>query len=131
MYLLINIPWQRENAVRVACLMPVNTNTLSFTRGPTLTLQSRASSGTPTISTSSLSQIEYAGSYQVNPFVPKISFFTTIGSNWNLIGKFAVVDMSTDNATSVNVSRNGHTLKELFYLTLILWLQLVSPHYTL
>ena len=30
----------------------------------------------------------------------------------NLIGQFAVVDRSTDNATRVNVSRNGHALKE-------------------
>ena len=30
----------------------------------------------------------------------------------NLIGQFAVVDRSTDNAARVNVSRNGHALKE-------------------
>ena len=30
----------------------------------------------------------------------------------NMIGQFVVVDRSTDNAARVNVSRNGHALKE-------------------
>ena len=39
-----------------------------------------------------------------------------------LIGQFAVVDESKDNVARVNLSRNGHALKESFYLTSLLWL---------
>ena len=37
-----------------------------------------------------------------------------------LIGQFAVVDESKDNVARVNLSRNGHALKESFYLTSLL-----------
>ena len=39
----------------------------------------------------------------------------------DLIGQFAVVDESKDNAARVNLSRSGHALKESFYLTSPLW----------
>ena len=37
-----------------------------------------------------------------------------------LIGQFAVVDESKENVARVNLSRNGHALKESFYLTSLL-----------
>ena len=40
------------------------------------------------------------------PFLPHLEVMR------NLIGQFVVVDRSTDNAARVNVSRNGHALKE-------------------
>ena len=42
----------------------------------------------------------------------KNTVFNKIGSN----GQFSVVNKSKDNAVHVNLSYNGHQLKELFYL---------------
>ena len=53
--------------------------------------------------------------------VSKFVFYHNWQSCRNLIGQFAIVDKSKDNTARVNLSRNGHALKESFYLTSILW----------